>query len=333
MSKSKLQLIPLNLIVCGKDDLREVDTKSAEYQMLVDNIRKRGVINPIAVVAYQEHDEEDPSVVTFDGYRIVDGKHRMSAATDAGLTHIEASVKSVEDERDLAIQQISGNLQRIVTTPAAFARKIQQLVDEQPNKSLAELADELNYKEKFLKDRLKLNKLIPSAAELVDAGRIKLSQADNLAKLPPTDQEVFLEEAEHSEAPVFASRVAERLVEIKQEQQGQKTGPREFAPIAKLRKISDVRDQIEAPKELVSILSENNIKTPQAAAVEALKWVLNLDTRSVAAQKAEWDKAEKAKAESQEARKSKNLKSKADALRKKLEEAEKELAAEEAAAE
>jgi ParB/RepB/Spo0J family partition protein len=322
---SKLLELPIDQIREGAGNLRTVDTKSDKFLHLVDNVAKHGVINAISVTPYTERDEDDPEKIVFEGYRVVDGLHRWTAACEAGLETVPCHVIDVSDEDDLAIKQISGNLQVIATKPAEFAAKIRELMSRRPMTTIAELAAELDYSEKFINDRLQLNKLDEAIKPLVDEGEIKLQQAYRLAQLPEGEQSDWVEEARTASWEDFAARVDSRLKEIRQERMANRASEVAFEPKPHLRKISEIQAERESLKAVKSLLSANNVTDPSAAAMLVLDWILHLDPEAVAEGQAKWEAAKKKREEAREAKSAEQIAKKKEkylAELKKLEEEE-----------
>lgn len=96
-----LKSIPLSLIRENPVALRNVNRKGEGYLGLVDSVRKDGVLN--AIVVREIKDPTNGNVV----YGLVDGLHRFSAASDAGLTEIPAQVKDMDDAAVLEAQLIA----------------------------------------------------------------------------------------------------------------------------------------------------------------------------------------------------------------------------------
>ena len=85
---------------------------------LTASIRELGVIQPIIV-----------SIIGYEKYRVLAGERRFTAAKLAGLAHIPAIVRSVEEHDRLALQLVE-NLHRKDLNPVEEALSYQQLISE-----------------------------------------------------------------------------------------------------------------------------------------------------------------------------------------------------------
>jgi len=314
----------------GENNLRVVNVESVEFKNLMSSIAKHGLLNPISVCEYQEAgDPEKPEEITFDGFRVVDGGHRFYACRKLGMEDIAVNVVDVEDDDDLNMLQIQGNLQRIKTRPHEFAAKLREMQVLRPTKTLAEFAVELSATESFLRERLKLLRLIPHASELVNDGEIKISNATQLASLPEQEQEDWIEDARTADATAFAGRVGQRNKDIQQERMSAKkeAGPTVFEPTAHYRNVADGVAEIEALNNVSNILSAKGITSPTEAAREALKWVLKLDDESVAKQVEENAAKSKKREEDRERKKAGSLQKQKEEYQKKLNDISKKEAA------
>lgn len=316
--------ITIDLIREGDNNLRNVNVEAVEFKNLMDSIAKHGLLNPISVTPYSEADDpEKPEEITFEGYRIVDGLHRLYACRKLGKSEIEVNVVNVESDDDLNMLQIQGNLQRIETRPHEYAAKLREMQVLRPTTTLAEFAVELSTTESFLKQRLKLLKLVDHAAQLVDEGEIGVSNATQLAQLPPEEQADWVESARTADSQTFAGDIAQRLKDIRQERIASRdSGSTEFTPKARFRGIGEAMSEIDAPSHVSNLLSAQGISDPLEAAKEALRWVLRLDSESVSAAKEEYEAKARKRAEDRERKKAGSLQKKKEEYQKKLAELE-----------
>lgn len=307
----------------GDGNLRSVDKESPKYKNIVSNIRKNGLLNPIAVTTYERTDQETGEVVV-SGYRIVDGLHRLTACLELGMEEIPVNVIDVADSKDLTIKQISGNLQRVETRPAEFAAKIKELLETDLTQTTASIADMLDVSVKFIEDRLSLNKLTPRCKQLVDASEINVAPAYKLAQLPPEEQEDWIDRARTADANIFRADVEARLKEIRQERVSNRTtGPAEFKPVPRNRKIADIQAEIENPVNVTNLLASNGVTDPVEAAKIALTYAISLDEPTQEAAKRDFETQQAKVREARERRTKENLAKKREAAEKKLEDLKK----------
>lgn len=288
--------IPLNLIVKSSVALRDVDEGSEKFIQLVQSIAQRGVLNSITV---REVRNTQTGTVT---YGLVDGLQRFTAAQKAGLTSIPANIISL-NEAELLEAQIIANLHKIETKPAEYTQQLLRILSENPLLTIRELANRLCQQEAWLIQRLSLGKLTPDIQALVDEGKIALSNAYALAKLPQEEQVKFVDKAITDSSKEFLPAIRQRATELRAAaRQGKDPNVKtEFQPVPFLQKISDIKTQIENPQLAAIICEIEGVSAPVDCFVAALKWCLHLDKNSVKEQIARNDEREK-KREDEKAR-------------------------------
>lgn len=327
MNNGNQKRIDLSLVKEPKVKLRDVDVKSVEFRQLCDTMKEDGLLNPISVQDYVQYSEEEPEKVIFEGYMIVDGLHRLYAARELGWTEIEALVKPQSDAETITLHSMIGNLQRKATKPAEYAKSLRELLRLNPTWGEAGLATRLGVTTEFIQRRLRLERLVPELQKAVDAGDLNLAQAHVLAGLPEAEQATMYESSKGEDAGAFIARVQKRQRELAQEKRGQESAPAVFEPVARCRKLDEVKSAIDDPSTINAFLAVVNASSPQEGAIAALRWAINLDPHSVADQKAEWDTREEEAAKKRALRSTENAQKKAEKARKDLAEAEAILAA------
>jgi ParB/RepB/Spo0J family partition protein len=301
---SKLQSISVASIRANKTALREVDRKGEGYQNLLASVRKEGVLSPILV-----RESIDPDTKTVF-YGLIDGLHRLTAARDAGLGYIDSKVVQATDDEVLAKQMIM-NLQRVETAPSEYSKQLHRMMQANPTMTVADLAEKISRSTTYVSDRMGLLKLDEKIAGLVDAGKINVSNAFVLAKLPVEEQVNFVDRACTMTPTEFAPSVANRLREIRLAQrQGKDTAPEEFKPVAHARSKALLVAEMETPSVSKTLCS--GLTSAEEGFAMAIKWALHLDAISVAeakakddARKAEVEAAKKRKEEEKAAKKAK----------------------------
>jgi ParB/RepB/Spo0J family partition protein len=292
-----------------EEKLRAVDRTTEAYLGLVESIRLKGVMTPISVRELQ--DEENNTI-----YGLVDGLQRLNASRDAGKETIPCHVIDVEEGK-LLESQIIANVHKIETRPVEYSKAILKIIEGNPLLTREELATSLAKTPSWLSERLGLLKLTEKLGKLVDAGEIKLSNAYALAKLPPEEQEEFLEQAMAMTPQQFTPTVNQRIKEIRDaKRKGRDPGPVEFKPIPILRSRAEIQQELEHRQLCQSMIQGLDA---EGAFLMALKWTLSLDPQSVEMQKAK-DDERKAERERQKE------KSKLERTRKRAEEAAKKAA-------
>lgn len=310
---SELKMIPLKDIRENPVALRSVNRQTEQYIGLVDSIRARGVLNPINV---REVRGDNGKTL----YGLVDGLHRYTAAGDAGLSEIPAQVVNLSDAEVLEAQ-IIGNVHKIETKPAQYADQLQRILSQNPTLTSLELAKKLAKSPKWLSDRLSLTKLDSKIQPLVDEGKLNLSNAYVLAKLPPEEQPNWLERAMTDTPQIFVPAVGQRVKEIRDaKRQGRTPGQVVFQPTAHLRKKTELEEEMAKPSKGPQLVKENKLKTPEEAFAFAIKWVLHMDPASQDAQRAQDDKRKADEERRKEERKKERLEQQAAEARAKLKE-------------
>jgi ParB/RepB/Spo0J family partition protein len=292
MADAVLKTIPLKDIRENPVALRSVNRQSEEYLGLVDSIRRNGILNPILV--REIRDPETGSLV----YGLIDGLHRYSGAQDAGLTEVPAQVRSMEDGEVLEAQ-ILANIHKVETRPVEYAKQLTRILAQNPTMTASELASRLSKSPAWLSDRLGLTKLDEAIAKEVDDGKINLSNAYALAKLPKEEQANFFDRAMTMTPQEFVPTVTARVKELRDlKRQGKDTTPAGFVPVPHVRKIAELKDELEKPTVGPVLVSELGVKNPSDAFALGVKWALHMDPASIEAarQKDEARKKELAEA-------------------------------------
>lgn len=290
--------------------LRNVDRESETYIQLRDSVAdpKIGLLNPIGVRERQE--DVDGDVVTF--YEIIDGLHRFTACCDAGYDEIEVSVKDF-DETEAQLAQIIGNAMRVETKPIQYTKHLQRIIGANPTWTMNDLATKLHKSPTWLNQRFGLLKLDETIQSFVDEGKIAVSNAVVLAKLPHEEQLNFVDQAITLTTGEFAPAVQTRLKELKNaEREGRSPKGTGFpGATPRLRKISELKEELASREFLTATVFNMDAVT---AAYTALEWVMSLDAATVEVARAKFEeraqrteeerakrKAERAEKKAQEA--------------------------------
>jgi ParB/RepB/Spo0J family partition protein len=290
---SDLKKIPVSLIIENKAALRDVDRETEQYAELVDSVRSVGILNPILV----------REVETEEGlrYGLIDGLHRYNAAQDAGLSEVPVHIKSKTDAESWEAQLI-GNAHRIETKPVEYSKHIQRILSQNPMLTLTEMAKKLSKSTKWVADRLSLLKLSEGVAQLVDEGKINLSNAFALSRLPEEEQGNWIDRAMTMTPPEFMPAVSNRKKELdKARRQGRSAETEEFAPVPTLQKLATIKDEYANPKFGPALIDSTGAETAADGFRLAIEWALNLDPQSVAAQRQKHDDRLRKREEAREA--------------------------------
>jgi ParB family chromosome partitioning protein len=290
--------------------LRAVDRESEDYIQLRDSIGDPsiGLLNPINVRKREE--TVDDELITY--FEIIDGLHRYSACSEVGFDEIPILIKDM-NETEVFLAQIVGNAMKIETKPVQYTKALQRIIGANPTWTLVDLANKVHRSPAWLNQRFGLLRLDTGVQDLVDEGRITVSNAVVLAKLPHDEQLNFLDSAIQMNTSEFGPLVQTRVKEIKDaEKAGRSADAAKFKPSAKPRKKSELEDELNTRAILGQLVS--TCVTKEEAAYAALAWALQLDEISVATQETAYNerkerieadkvkrKAERAKKREQEA--------------------------------
>jgi ParB family chromosome partitioning protein len=167
----------------------------ADLETLATSIRSHGVLQPILVVE------------TLDGYQLVAGERRLRAARAAGLEHIPAVVRRLDEQAQLEVALIE-NLQREDLDPIDAAQGFRRLIDEfgfTPER----IAEQIGRARSTVANTLRLLDLAPALQQAVADGRLTEGHGRALGGLPLEHQERVLDSVLGQELSV---RQTEELV-------------------------------------------------------------------------------------------------------------------------
>ena len=283
--------VPVGDITENEVALRGVDHESEKYLGLVESIRNVGFNGAITVRQAFNPENGQPRLV--DGrqiYELIDGLHRWNAAKDAGLETIPCQVKEGLDKEGVMVEQVMMNLHKIDTRPIEFTHQLQRLIAYNPTLTVVELAHKIGKSPTFIHGRLSLLKLHENIQRLVDDGKITLSNALPLCKLPKDEQLGFVDLAMQASPAEFVPEVNKRVKEIREARKaGRDTAPQEFSPTAALQKKADIEAEAETLNVIQQLIDETGATTAAEGAEIALKWALKIDAKSIEIQKAKYD--------------------------------------------
>jgi len=146
---------------------------------VVASVRRYGVVTPVILV-----DTGDGQ-----GRRLVDGRRRVLAAKEAGLTHIEAVTYSFnrEDARTFPAELLTLTLNELRRpNPVAEAEAIRRLLDR--GAPLRDICRATGMSPARVKQRMRLLNLAAPLAQALSQGEIAISVAEAAAKLSSTEQ-------------------------------------------------------------------------------------------------------------------------------------------------
>ena len=295
--------IPVGEIRENSAALRSVNRQSEEFIALVGSIKERGVLNAISV--RQLKDAE----TGVEYYELVDGLHRFTAACEAGCETIPAQVLDL-DQLGVLEAQIIANVHKIETRPVDYSKSLQRVMALNPVLTVGELATKLAKSPSWINERLGLLKLCDTVAKLVNDGKINITNAYALAKLPPEEQPDWVDRAINQAPQEFCAAANTRAREVKDaRRKGTDEAAVGFTPSQRLQKLALIKQEFEKPEILKALIAEQGINDPFEAAKLAIAWILHMDPMSIAADERKWNEQKAAK-EAEKAAKAKEREAK-----------------------
>lgn len=263
--------------------LRTVNRESEEYIGLCDSIREVGILNALNV----RKSTKDVDGKVIECFELVDGLHRYSAACDVGITEIPVQVVSLTDAQTLEAQIIA-NVHKIETRPVQYTKQLQRIFSGNPTLTLADMATKVAKSAAWISQRLNLLKLEKSVQSLVDDGKITVSNAVVLSKLPPTEQINYIDQAMSMGSEEFVPIAQQRAKEIRDAaRQGRAASPAEFVPLPRLQKMSVLKTEFETPTVGPELCKKFKVKTAAEGFALGIAYVLMLDPTNVEIRKAQ----------------------------------------------
>jgi ParB/RepB/Spo0J family partition protein len=285
--------------------LRAVNKECEEYLGLVDSMRRKGFLG--AITGRKKKDESGIEFV-----EITDGLHRYSAARDAGITAIPVDILSLDDAQVLEAQ-IMMNVHKIETKPVQYSQQLRRILSMNPLMTEAELAAKLGKSSAWIKERLGLTKLPEKVAALVDEGKINLSNAYAIAKLPAEEMAEWVDRAMTQTPQEFIPAINGRVKEVKDAaRKGLDAAASEFVPVAHLQKLTALKAELDKPTVGPLLLKKHKVADVQAAFQLGIKFALHMDPDSIEAAKQKHDEQLRAREEEKAKRRAEREKVKAD---------------------
>jgi ParB/RepB/Spo0J family partition protein len=196
---------------------------AAKLQELADSIRSTGVHQPLLARPLSEARLDDTFRNRGDGeplptYELVCGERRLRASKLAGVATIPVLIRALADEQVLKIQVIE-NLQRDDLTALEEAEGYQRLLDmEGSGVTVDSLAGEIGKSRRYVFQRLQLLKLGAEAKKALGEGKIDVSKATLLSRIPdPTLQIKATKELSRTDGlgdPTYSTRAAESWLKM-----------------------------------------------------------------------------------------------------------------------
>ena len=297
--------LPISAIKENPIALRAVNRDDENYHGLIDSIKSKGFMGAITVRPKTDKETGE------EFYELVDGLHRFSAAKDAGLEMINVDVVALTDDETLEAQ-IMANIHKIETRPVEYSRQLIRLLSRNPLMTESELAAKLGKSPQWIKERLGLTKIDnENIATLVNEGKIGLSNAYSLAKLPSEEMTNYVDQAMTLPPDEFIPIVNARIKEVREaRRKGGAAAAAVFEPVAFMQKMKAFKDELENPE--VGLILCEGLSNPAEGFAMAIQWALHMDPQSVAAQKAKDDERKAQRDEANRKRAAETAKKKAE---------------------
>lgn len=145
---------------------------------LAESIKVHGLIQPIIVNKME------------DGYLIIAGERRYRACKLAGLTEIDAIVKTYS-ERQIAEISIIENLQREDLNPIEIAKSLQKLMQEY-NITQDQVAARIGKNRSSIANYVRLLSLYPEVIDMVEKGKVSHGHAKCLVAVTDYPTQLML---------------------------------------------------------------------------------------------------------------------------------------------
>lgn len=196
MSNEQFKQVSLDLILADPNQPRKTFSVSG-IEELASSIRMRGLMQPINLRQLSDEEKSDESIVgaenlfTEKKYMIVSGERRYRAFllnrdSHNGRKTVPAIIRQYSDLESVKEGQLIENIQREQVNPMEEAEAILYLSKKY---NADEIASRIAQSTAFVKQRLKLNSLIPSFKEKIISELMTLSSGLLIADLTIADQE------------------------------------------------------------------------------------------------------------------------------------------------
>jgi len=146
---------------------------------LADSIKLQGLIQPITVRRVNAH-----------SYQLISGERRLRASKLAGLTHIQAYVRTANDQQMLEMALIE-NIQRENLNAIEVALSFQRMIDECSLKQ-EELGERVSKNRSTVTNYLRLLKLPPAIQASIRDGAISMGHARALITVEDPAKQLFI---------------------------------------------------------------------------------------------------------------------------------------------
>lgn len=176
--EGELRTLPITAIRPNPWQPRQV-FEPEQLEQLAASIKAQGLLQPVVVRPSGED------------YELIAGERRWRAAGLAGLTHIPAVVRQVDDRTTAALALVE-NLQREDLNALEKAQGIKRLIDEF-GLTHQQAGEAVGHSRTHVSNLLRLLDLAPAVQGLVETGQLDMGHARALLPLPRARQEELAE--------------------------------------------------------------------------------------------------------------------------------------------
>lgn len=278
----KLMMIPADQLKRCPIQFRAVRKNTLEYMTLKESVRKKGILVSLLVRPVD------------DCYEVVDGNNRFEIVWDLRIPMVPCISFPMTDEEVLENQLIT-EASKIKASPVEYATRLWRLIHVDETKTIDELAHSLQQHPDWVRKTLNLVRLSNRAKLLMKKGGITSKIAVELAKLPPTIQDMLLDSLGTMSSKEFCNLT---ISEVRHQREGKKNVRHERSRDKQYeyRQMKEVIYELENPTVAASVILASGAVTPVEIWQTALSWNLKKDIASCEAETIRLEKIEASEA-------------------------------------
>jgi ParB-like chromosome segregation protein Spo0J len=278
----------------------EKDKDYAYFQELKENIKRIGLIKPICCISEGDH------------YVVEDGMRRLSAIRQLIAEGCSGKDDEFKDGMITIVLRTDEEYDRLTTSIAANyhnkktmnSQNIKALMRIQiaTRCSLQQLSAKVGMSESYLANLLKLDSLPVTVKELIDEEKLTLTNAIQLNKLSDDEieSESWLKDALSLNGEDFTIKVSQHLKKKAKEKRDASAGkPKTYTPVSSLKKKQDLEIMLEQSKAAYEFEATDFNR----GFYEAMLCIFELDEKTLAEKRAQWEADEQKHEEEKDRRK------------------------------
>ena len=267
---NNLRHIEVSRIVLSRTPLRPIRKTEPEFYEVMESIRTDGVLQPILV-------RPDPQVK--GGYEVVEGNHRFAIVKLLKHETIPCIIKDLTDKEVLIIQLKAQAVRPSETRLYEYARRLRKLMDE--DLTIRDLAAIIDKSPAWVSRMLSLVNLHPDCVSDVNNGKIKLSKAVDLSKLPKHLQPNFKDDAIKMKTVPFRKRCLRAKRDYDSFLLEQRTEQKEEGILPRMRGANEILNEADKFEAAEQVLTSCNANNPLMGWKACLAWIMRIDPVSV----------------------------------------------------